>query len=65
MGRALRRPTVDALRILASSDQKLLLDVLANAAVLHQDHRWIEAILRYWWRTNDEESYRPEAGANC
>lgn len=57
------RPTVDALRILASSDQKkLLLDALANAAVLHQDHRWIEAILRYWWRTNDEEAWAGSRG---
>ncbi|MCB9295168.1 MAG: hypothetical protein H6559_18905 [Lewinellaceae bacterium] len=50
------RPTVETLRLLVSSNQKkLLLDALANAAVLHQDHRWIEAILRYWWRTGDEE----------
>ncbi|MCB9293954.1 MAG: hypothetical protein H6559_12675 [Lewinellaceae bacterium] len=57
------RPTVETLRLLAGSNQKkLLLDALANAAVLHQDHRWIEAILRYWWRTGDEEAWGGSAG---
>ncbi len=57
------RPTVDTLRLLAGSDnKKLVLDALANAAVLHQDHRWIEAILRYWWRTNDEEAWSGSRG---
>jgi len=57
------RPTADALRLLAGSGQKkLLLDALANAAILHQDHRWIEAILRYWWRTDDGEAWAGAAG---
>ncbi|MCB0565175.1 MAG: hypothetical protein KDD01_12440, partial [Phaeodactylibacter sp.] len=56
-------PTVDTLRLFAGSKQgKLLLDALANAAILHQDHRWMEAILRYWWRTNDEEGWSGSTG---
>ena len=56
-------PTVDTLRLFAGSRQgKLLLDALANAAILHQDHRWMEAILRYWWRTNDEEGWSGSTG---
>ncbi len=52
------RPVVDIIRLLAGSNRKaLLLDALANAAVLHHDHRWTEAILRYWWRTDDEEAW--------
>ena len=57
------RPTVDTLRLLAGCDRKkLLLDALANAAVLHQDHRWIEAMLRYWWRTDEEEAWGGSTG---
>lgn len=57
------KPTVDTLRLLAGSPRKqLLLEAAANAAILHQDHRWIEAILRFWWRTNDEAAWSSATG---
>ncbi|MCB0585080.1 MAG: hypothetical protein KDD06_07140 [Phaeodactylibacter sp.] len=57
------RPTVDTLRLVAGTNRKkLLLEGLANAAILHQDHRWIEALLRYWWRTDDEEGWSGNTG---
>lgn len=57
------KSTVDCLRLLAgSARKKILLEGLAQAALLHQDHRWVEAILRFWWRTNDEEAWSSALG---
>jgi hypothetical protein len=56
-------PTLESLRLLAASkDKDLLVEATAQAALLHQDHRWIEAILRFWWRTNDEQSWKTPTG---
>ena len=56
-------PTLESLRLLAASkDKDLLVEAAAQAALLHQDHRWIEAILRFWWRTNDEQAWKSPTG---
>ncbi|MCB0571899.1 MAG: hypothetical protein KDC66_19160 [Phaeodactylibacter sp.] len=58
-----RKPTVDCLRLLAgSARKKILIEAVTQAAILHQDHRWIEAIVRFWWRTNDEEAWSSALG---
>ncbi len=57
------QPTLDTLRLFARGNrQKLLADAVANAAILHQDHRWMEALLRYWWRTDNEERWNSALG---
>jgi len=58
-----RKSTLDALRLFARANQhQLLTDAIANAALLHQDHRWIEALLRHWWRTDNEVRWNSALG---
>lgn len=57
------QPTLTTLRLFARGNrQKLLADAAAQAAILHQDHRWIEALLRHWWRTKNEERWNSALG---
>ncbi|MEQ8702582.1 MAG: DUF5691 domain-containing protein [Phaeodactylibacter sp.] len=57
------KPTLDTLRLFARGNQQILLtDAVANAALLHQDHRWIEALLRHWWRTDNEARWNSALG---
>jgi hypothetical protein len=57
------KPTLDTLRLFArGNQQQLLTDAVANAALLHQDHRWIEALLRHWWRTDNEARWNSTLG---
>jgi hypothetical protein len=57
------KPTLDTLRLFArGNQQQLLTDAVANAALLHQDHRWIEALLRHWWRTDNEVRWNSALG---
>jgi hypothetical protein len=56
-------PTLETLRLLAASKERdWLLEAITQAALLHQDHRWMEAILRYWLRTNDEKAWNSKTG---
>lgn len=58
-----KRPTLDCMRLfLRGNRQRLLTDAVANAALLHQDHRWVEAILRHWWRTGQENHWNSTLG---
>jgi hypothetical protein len=58
-----KRSTLDSMRLfLRGNRQRLLTDALANAALIHQDHRWIEAMVRHWWRTGNEERWNSALG---
>ncbi len=55
--------TVKSVRLFTQSNrQKVLTDAIANAALLHQDHTWIEALLRHWWRTGQAEKWASALG---
>lgn len=57
------KPTLDTLRLFARGNQhSLLTDSVANAALLHHDHRWMEALLRHWWRTDNEARWNSALG---
>ncbi|NRA50451.1 MAG: hypothetical protein HRU12_15065 [Phaeodactylibacter sp.] len=57
------KPTLDTLRLFTRANQQnLLTDAVANAALIHQDHRWIETLLRHWWRTDHEERWNSALG---
>jgi len=57
------KPTLDTLRLFArGNQQQLLTDAVAHAALLHQDQRWIEALLRHWWRTDNEARWNSALG---
>lgn len=58
-----RKSTLDTLRLFARGNPSALLtDAVANAALLHNDHRWIEALLRHWWRTDNEARWNSALG---
>lgn len=58
-----KRSTLDAMRLfLRGNRQRLLTEAVSNAALLHQDHRWIEALLRHWWRTGNEAGWNSAIG---
>lgn len=58
-----QRPTLDTLRLFLRSNQpRLLTDALAEAALLHQDHRWIEALLLHWQRTGQADRWNAALG---
>lgn len=57
------RSTLDVLRAFAHSDQpKLSMDALAKAALFNCDHTWIEALIRHWWRTGNDERLESALG---
>ena len=59
----LGRPARDILHLLAKAKhQQLLADAIANAALLHQDHQWLEAFIRFWWQRSHEEAYTSSLG---
>ena len=59
------RPIVDCLRMMGRSKEKrLLIQGVAQAALRFHDLRWVEAILRYWWRLDDAPSWSSALGKN-
>ena len=59
------RPIVDCLRMMGRSQEKrLLIHGVAQAALRFQDLRWVEAILRYWWRLDDTPNWSSTLGKN-
>jgi len=58
-----KRSTLDCMRLfLRGNRQRLLTDAVVNAALLHHDHRWVEVILRHWWRTGQDKQWNSALG---
>ncbi len=58
-----KKNTLDTMRLFLRGDKhQLLADAVTNAALLHRDHRWMEALLRHWWRTDNEARWNTALG---
>lgn len=58
-----RRPILDLLRMAGrNTNKRMVLQAFGRAALSFGDARWVDAILRYWWRQQAEEQWSSTLG---